>query len=104
MFFKTLFNCSCQDIYSRHCCSYQFVSIHQESGTLQIKSVIVPRLCFRLGAISMTAKRPAVVITTDLDIWVGNTTDTACTMGPVELFGYNTGAYEEVVVPGNSVK
>ena len=51
----------------------------------------------------MTAKRPAVVLTTDLDICVGNTSDAACTMGPIELFGYNTGAYEEVVFPGNSV-
>ena len=75
---------------------------HQGPRTLKIKSVLAPWLCFRLGAINMTAKRPAVVITTDLDIWVGNMSDTACTMGPTELFGYNTGSYEEVVVPGNS--
>ena len=49
----------------------------------------------------MTAKRPAVVMTSELDIWVGNTTDVACTLGPVELFGFSTGSFEEVVSRGS---
>lgn len=55
----------------------------------------------RLGAIGMTAKRPAVVVTRDGDIWIGNTTDSACTMGPVELFGFSTGTFEEVTLRGS---
>ena len=49
----------------------------------------------------MTGKRPAVVMTNELDIWVGNTSDVACTLGPVELFGFSTGSFEEVVSRGN---
>ena len=55
----------------------------------------------RLGSINMTAKRPAVVITNDLDIWIGNTSDAAITLGPIELFGFSTGTFEEFVSRGN---
>ena len=43
----------------------------------------------------MMGAKPAIAITTDFAIHVGNTTDADITLEPGELFGFGRGVYEQ---------
>ena len=49
----------------------------------------------------MTRRRPAVAITADLSIWVGNTSDVDFSCEPGELIGFGTGGFEEKIIGGD---
>lgn len=51
----------------------------------------------------MRSGKPALVLTTGFDLWIGNTSDSQLAVEPGELFGFSTGAYEEVTVHSSLV-
>lgn len=52
----------------------------------------------RLATTTMTRRRPAIAITADLSIWVGNTSDVDFSCEPGELIGFGTGGFEEKII------
>ena len=52
----------------------------------------------RLGSCAMRSGKPALVLTSAFDLWIGNQTDAQVNVAPGELFGFSTGSYEEVRV------
>ena len=52
----------------------------------------------------MRANRPAIVLTSDYELWIGNPGDAPLALEPSELFGFSTGAYEEVTLNGASAQ
>ena len=52
----------------------------------------------RLADCPMSGKKPAVVISDDHSVWIGNTTDASLTVSPGELFGFGRGSYEQKAV------
>eukprot|EP00438_Fugacium_kawagutii_P007288 Skav235682 [mRNA] locus=scaffold280:19379:22054:+ [translate_table: standard] len=52
----------------------------------------------RLGSVAMRANKPALVLTSDFDLWAGNSGDTQLNLEPGELFGFSTGQYEDATL------
>ena len=46
----------------------------------------------------MRSGKPALVLTSTFDLWIGNQTDAQVNLTPGELFGFSTGSYEKVRV------
>ena len=46
----------------------------------------------------MSGKKPAVVISDDYSLWIGNTSDASLTVSAGELFGFGRGSYEQKAV------
>lgn len=47
----------------------------------------------------MRSGRPALVLTSSYDLWIGNSSDNVVNLDAGELFGFSTGNYEEVTFP-----
>ena len=47
----------------------------------------------------MKAGRPGLALTSSLGLYIGNTSDEALVVGPMELFGFSTGGFEECYCP-----
>lgn len=53
----------------------------------------------RIGSCGMRNGRPALALSSNFDLWIGNTSDMQLPLEAGELFGFSTGNYEEVTVP-----
>lgn len=62
---------------------------------------LVRHVSLRLGSCAMRSGRPALVLTSTYDLWVGNTSDNVVNLDAGELFGFSTGNYEEVTFPSS---
>ena len=48
---------------------------------------------------AMKAPKPALALTASMAIWIGNTSQEVQTFGPMELYGFSTGSFEECYLP-----
>eukprot|EP00438_Fugacium_kawagutii_P023793 Skav228140 [mRNA] locus=scaffold2683:22736:26272:- [translate_table: standard] len=65
-----------------------FDEVNRPSAQARVEQILVPVLIIK----------PALVLTSSYDLWVGNTSDSQLPLEPGELFGFSTGAYEDVVL------
>ena len=58
--------------------------------------------CFaeRLATVPGKRDKPAIILSKDARVWLGNTSDSSQTWSACELFGFGTGAFEWKVIPG----
>ncbi|CAK9102225.1 unnamed protein product [Durusdinium trenchii] len=56
----------------------------------------------RTATVAGKSGKPSIIIDKDMKIWIGNESDSAMSLKPTELFGFNTGAFEFKIVRGSN--
>eukprot|EP00438_Fugacium_kawagutii_P011614 Skav216070 [mRNA] locus=scaffold389:183362:184141:- [translate_table: standard] len=54
----------------------------------------------RLLSVDGTRAKPALFLSTDMELFLGNTTNEEITYNAIEICGFNTGSYEQKIVTG----